>query len=103
MEDEFIFQVLEIVAEIPKGKVASYKQIAILANRNKNARLVGKILSHASLYGQYPCHRVVNSVGRLAPHWNEQRELLIQEGVHFKKNGNVDMKTYQWQTSNKKS
>ena len=59
MEDEFIFQVLEIVTEIPKGKVASYKQIAILANRNKNARLVGKILSHASFYGQYPCHRVV--------------------------------------------
>ena len=66
MEDEFIFQVLEIVAEIPKGKVASYKQIAILANRNKNARLVGKILSHASFYGQYPCHRVVKIGSSLA-------------------------------------
>ena len=107
MEDEFIFQVLEIVTEIPKGKVASYKQIAILigrpqnailANRNKNARLVGKILSHASFYGQYPCHRVVNSMGRLVPHWHEQKDLLLQEGILFKENGCVDMKKCQWQT-----
>ena len=98
MEDEFIFQVLEIVTEIPKGKVASYKQIAILANRNKNARLVGKILSHASFYGQYPCHRVVNSMGRLVPHWHEKKDLLLQEGILFKENGYVDMKKCQWQT-----
>lgn len=96
MDENFIFQVLAIVSEIPVGKVASYKQIAILAGREKNARLVGKILSHASLYGQYPCHRVVNSAGRLVPTWNEQKDLLNKEGIQFKKNGCVDMKTYQW-------
>ena len=98
MEDEFIFQVLEIVTEIPKGKVASYKQIAILIGRPQNARLVGKILSHASMYGDYPCHRVVNSMGRLVPHWHEQKDLLLQEGILFKENGCVDMKKCQWQT-----
>ncbi|MFQ6792374.1 MAG: MGMT family protein [Thomasclavelia sp.] len=97
MDEEFIYQVLAIVSEIPKGKVASYKQIAILADRPKNARQVGKILSHANYYGNYPCHRVVNSAGRLVPHWDEQRALLIQEGIRFKDNGNVDMKRYQWE------
>ena len=49
------------------------------------------------MYGEYPCHRVVNSAGRLVPDWINQRELLLQEGVGFKVNGNVDMKKYRWQ------
>lgn len=96
MDEDFIFQVLAIISEIPVGKVASYKQIATLAGRPRNARLVGKILSHASMYGNYPCHRVVNSAGRLVPEWYEQHELLLQEGVIFKENGNVDMKKCKW-------
>ena len=96
MKEEFAYMILEIVNEIPLGKVASYQQIARLAGRDKNARLVGKILSYADCYGDYPCHRVVNSVGRLVPGWMEQRELLMKEGVLFKKNGNVDMKRCQW-------
>lgn len=96
MEEELIYQVLAIVSEIPKGKVASYKQIAILAGRRNNARLVGKILSRSSMYGKYPCHQVVNSAGRLVPGWDEQRDLLLQEGVKFKGNGNVDMKVCKW-------
>lgn len=96
MDEDLIFQVLAIISEIPKGKVANYKQIAALAGRPRNARLVGKILSHASMYGNYPCHRVVNSAGRLVPEWYEQRELLLQEGVIFKENGNVDMKKCKW-------
>lgn len=96
MDENVIYQVLAIVSEIPAGKVASYKQIAIMAGREKNARLVGKILCHASMYGNYPCHRVVNSVGRLVPGWDKQRDLLLQEGIHFKANGNVDMKKCGW-------
>ena len=97
MNDDLAYQILEIVAEIPEGKVASYKQIAILAGRSQNARLVGKILSHSEQYGNYPCHRLVNSGGRLVPDWIKQRELLCQEGVGFKSNGNVYMKECQWQ------
>ena len=69
MDEDLIFQVLAIVSEIPWGKVASYKQIASLAGRPKNARLVGKILSHASMYGDYPCHRVVNNVDMKKCKW----------------------------------
>ncbi|WP_455683646.1 MGMT family protein [Thomasclavelia sp.] len=98
MDEDLIFQVLAIVSEIPQGKVASYKQIASLIGRPQNARLVGKILSHASMYGDYPCHRVVNSAGRLVPGWFEQRYLLEEEGVIFKENGNVDLKSCKWYT-----
>ncbi|WP_294580143.1 MGMT family protein [uncultured Thomasclavelia sp.] len=97
MDKDLIYQILGIVSEIPKGKVASYKQIAILANHPQNARLVGKVLKHSSLYGDYPCHRVVNSVGRLVPGWTNQRVLLENEGVIFKSNGNVDMKKCKWE------
>ena len=98
LTDEFAYEVLSVVEEIPCGKVASYGQIARLIGREKNSRLVGKILSRAEYYGSYPCHRVVNSAGRTAPGFNEQRFLLESEGVGFKPNGNVDMAKYAWKT-----
>ena len=67
MDDRLIYEVLEVVGEIPSGKVATYGQIASLIGRPKNARLVGKILSQVEIYGDYPCHRVVNASGRLVP------------------------------------
>ncbi len=96
ISDELIYEVLSAVGEIPEGKVASYGQIARLIGREKNARLVGKILSVSEYYGDYPCHRVVNSAGRLAPGFPEQRQRLLDEGVEFTPSGHVDMKKYQW-------
>lgn len=96
MDTDFSYLVLEIVAEIPEGMVASYQQIAGLAGKERNARQVGKILSRAEFYGNYPCHRVVNSIGRCAPGWTNQKDLLEKEGITFKENGCVDMKKYQW-------
>lgn len=96
LTEELVYEILSVVEEIPEGKVASYGQIAKLIGRDKNARLVGKVLSRAEYYGKYPCHRVVNHAGRLAPHFYEQRALLINEGVIFKDNGYVDMKKSQW-------
>ncbi len=96
LDEELIYEVLSVVEEIPSGRVASYGQIARLIGRPKNSRLVGKVLSMAEFYGSYPCHRVVNSVGRLAPGFFSQRERLAAEGVIFKENGCVDMKQFQW-------
>lgn len=96
LDDELIYEILNAVAEIPEGSVASYGQLARLIGRDKNARLVGKVLSMARLYGDFPCHRVVDHSGRLVPDWAEQKALLRQEGVGFKDENHVDMKKYQW-------
>ena len=97
LDEDLIYEILSVVEEIPEGKVASYGQIARLIGRDKNSRLVGKVLSMAEFYGKYPCHRVVNQAGRTAPGWREQKMLLEDEGVEFKANGCVDMKQYQWE------
>ena len=96
LEEELIYEILSVVEEIPEGTVASYGQIARLIGRDRNARLVGRVLSMAQFYGNYPCHRVVNHAGRTAPGWCLQRFLLEEEGVIFKDNGCVDMKKCQW-------
>ena len=96
MNEDLIYEVLAAVEEIPEGKVATYGQIAKLIGRDKNARLVGRILSGSDRYGNYPCHRVVNRNGRTAPGWAEQRTLLEQEGVRFTSSGLVDMAKFRW-------
>ena len=96
MEESLIYEILSVVAEIPEGKVATYGQIARLIGREKNARLIGKVLGMAEKYGEYPCHRVVNHAGRLVPGWPDQGVLLQQEGVELKDSRHVDLKQYQW-------
>lgn len=96
LDEGLIYEILSVVAEIPAGRVASYGQIARLVGRERSARLVGKVLSLSEFFGDYPCHRVVNSMGRLAPHFQQQRPRLLQEGVAFQPNGCVDMARFQW-------
>lgn len=96
LNEGLIYEILSVVEEIPEGRVATYGQIARLIGREKNSRLVGKVLSMAEYYGRYPCHRVVNHAGRTAPGWGQQRALLEGEGISFKPDGYVDMKKHQW-------
>ena len=63
LDEDLVYEILSVVAEIPAGCVASYGQIARLIGREKNSRLVGAVLSEADRYGDYPCHRVVNHAG----------------------------------------
>ena len=93
---DLVYEVLSVVGEIPEGRVATYGQIARLTGRDRNARLVGRILGMSGLYGDYPCHRVVNHAGRTAPGFAAQRQLLEAEGVAFRPNGCVDLEKYQW-------
>ena len=97
LNEDFLYEVMAVVSEIPYGKVATYGQIARLIGRDKNARLVGKALQISGLYlDGYPCYRVVNSAGRLVPGWSEQADFLQQENIVLKANGHVDLKVYQW-------
>lgn len=96
LNEELIYEILSVVEEIPEGKVASYGQIAKLIGMDNHARLVGKALSMAQYYGDYPCHRVVNHAGKLAPHFYAQKNLLLEEQVLFKDDNHVDMKKCRW-------
>jgi methylated-DNA-protein-cysteine methyltransferase-like protein len=96
LNESLIYEILSVVEEIPEGKVATYGQIARLIGRDKNARLVGRVLSMSEYYGKYPCYRVVNHAGRLAPGWPEQRFLLEAEGVCMRDENHVDLKHFQW-------
>lgn len=95
--DDFAYEVLSVVEEIPEGCVATYGQIAQLIGRPKNSRLVARVLSHAEHYGSFPCHRVVDHAGRLAPGWPEQAVLLRQEGVAMKDENHVELKMCRWE------
>ncbi len=96
LNKSLIYEILSVVEEIPKGKVATYGQIARLIGKDRNARLVGKVLGMSQYYGEYPCHRVVNHAGRLVPGWAEQRFLLEAEGIAMKNVNHVALKQCQW-------
>ncbi|MFW2161997.1 MGMT family protein [Acinetobacter beijerinckii] len=96
-------QILEVVALIPYGKVASYGQVAKLAGLPKHARLVGYVLKHLDSQSEIPWHRVINSQGKISVHrLNEQGEnvqklLLNEEGIYLL-NNKVNLKTFGWNT-----
>lgn len=96
MNESLVYEILSVVEEIPEGKVATYGQIAKLIGRDKNSRLVGKVLSMSEYYGRFPCHRVVSHNGRTCPHWAEQPYLLKAEGVVMKDDNHVDLKKCLW-------
>ena len=96
LTQNLIYKILSVVEEIPAGKVASYGQIAQMIGLPTHSRLVGRALSLSRLYGDYPCHRVVNHTGALAASFTWQRKLLEVEGVGFKGKC-VDMKKYRWE------
>jgi len=89
--------VLNIVSQIPRVRVTTYGDIALLAGWPSHARMVGRTLRYTPGADKLPCHRVVNKMGRTAPGWSKQRELLEDEGVQFKANGHVDMSRFLWE------
>ncbi|NJD03545.1 MAG: MGMT family protein [Ruminiclostridium sp.] len=96
---EFNFKVYKITAAIPKGKVATYGQIAAILGIPTAARAVGTALRNTPAGLDIPCHRVVNKAGAMAPGEafggaGNQRRLLEEEGVVFKPGGTIDMKRH---------
>ncbi|MGE4316723.1 MGMT family protein [Acinetobacter sp.] len=102
--DELARQILQVVALIPYGKVASYGQIAKLAGLPKHARLVGYVLKHLDAKAEIPWHRVINSQGKISlsklddQGENIQRVKLLAEGVMVI-GDKINLKQYQWNNS----
>ncbi|WP_191014579.1 MGMT family protein [Treponema zioleckii] len=86
------------VRQIPRGKVATYSQIAALAGNKNLRRYVGNVLHKNPSNEQTPCHRVVNAKGLCSANFafggaNAQKEKLESEGVEFTQN-QIDMKRF---------
>ena len=97
-------QIYEQCKKIPKGRVATYGQIATLIGYPKCARQVGWALSAVSEEQDMPWHRVVNRFGGLykGPIPGEaelQKQLLEEEGVYVRTDYTVDLDEYIWQNA----
>lgn len=96
----FTMRVRNIISVIPEGRVASYGQIAALAGNIRAARQVAWILHSSSEAFELPWHRVVGIRGRISlPQgrgYEEQRVLLMNEGVNFDNEDRIDMSRFRW-------
>ena len=91
-------RIYEAVKKIPRGKVATYGQIAALAGNSRMARAVGNALHHNPDPDNVPCYRVVNSKGELSGEFafggaGRQAKLLEADGIEVV-DGKVDLKKY---------
>lgn len=90
-------RIYDVVRRIPRGRVATYGQVAAIAGLGRSARLVGYALHNAP--AGLPWHRVINAQGTISARadsdWGElQRNLLEAEGVEFDLRGRVDLKKF---------
>jgi methylated-DNA-protein-cysteine methyltransferase related protein len=91
-----------VVSRIPRGRVATYGQVARLAGRPGQARLVGYALSALDHGSRVPWHRVVNAEGRISPRRDGspaatvQRLLLAREHVRFDAGHRIRLDLFRW-------
>jgi methylated-DNA-protein-cysteine methyltransferase-like protein len=102
-------RIYEAVSRIPRGRVATYGQIARLAGLPGQARLVGYALSALPDGSAVPWHRVVNARGEVSPRSGDspmalvQRLLLKRERVRFDPRGRIPLERYQWKPRSRAS
>lgn len=95
-------RIYTIVQQIPFGAVATYGQVARLANLAGQARLVGYALYRVDIASDIPWHRVINAKGKISESPlrmggdDVQRSLLEQEGIVFSPEGTIDLQLYLW-------
>jgi methylated-DNA-protein-cysteine methyltransferase-like protein len=97
-------RIYAVVRRIPRGKVATYGQVADVAGMHGSARLVGYALHASKDHHGLPWHRVIAAGGRLTLAKLDpeaaltQRIRLEHEGVRFTPRGSVDLEAHQWRT-----
>lgn len=100
MERAYFYEVFAYLLTIPHGKVVTYAQIGAHLGNPKLARVVGNILHRNPDEQVFPCNKVVNAKGKLAPSFafggiGKQREKLEAEGIEVV-DDTVDLEKYQW-------
>lgn len=99
---DYKMQVYEFLKTIPKGKVATYGQIAESLGNKNLARVVGNILHKNPDPKTYPCYKVVNKNGKLSQNYafggiQKQKFLLENDGIVVK-NDRVNLEVYKLNT-----
>jgi methylated-DNA-protein-cysteine methyltransferase-like protein len=92
-------RILATVDSIPRGKVATYGQIAREAGLAGRARLVGRVLRDLPAGSKLAWHRVVNAAGKISVRGTSEREQarrLKREGVSVQTPGRVDLERHRW-------
>lgn len=95
--------IYKVVHQIPQGKVATYGQVAELANLCGKPRLVGYALYRVDISSDIPWHRVVNAKGEISYSPLRQggdytqKVLLEQEGIEFSPKGKINLRKHLWQ------
>ncbi|PWB67718.1 DNA methyltransferase [candidate division GN15 bacterium] len=104
--EPFTAIVKSILKKIPRGKVATYGQIAALAGNPRAARQVVRILHSSTEKDKLPWHRVVNSQRKIGLRpgsgYELQQALLKKEGVSFGIGGRIDFERFQWRPLGKR-
>jgi methylated-DNA-protein-cysteine methyltransferase-like protein len=100
-------RIYAVVRRIPHGRVATYGQVAQLADLPGHARQVGYALHALSEDNSVPWHRVINAHGQVSaraePGWDGvQRQLLAREGVAFDEGGRTDLVRFRWNPRRRK-
>jgi methylated-DNA-protein-cysteine methyltransferase-like protein len=93
--------IYSIIMMVPRGKVATYGQIAEMAGLPGHARQVGYALRVLPDDSGVPWHRIVNSAGEISrrfdPVWEREQRLLLEgEGIEFNRNNRLSLAKYQW-------
>ncbi len=94
-------RIYAVVRRIPRGKVATYGQVAALAGLPRRARLVGYVLGGTPQDVRIPWHRVINAGGRVSRREHpdgeaHQRALLEREGIVFSRAGVISLARFRW-------
>ena len=93
-------RVIEVVREIPYGRVATYGQIALIVG-DCTPRMVGYCMASLDGDNDVPWQRVINRQGKISPRGvgfgaQIQREMLLQEGVEFSAADRISFRRFGW-------
>jgi methylated-DNA-protein-cysteine methyltransferase-like protein len=106
-KDYSVYQkIYDVVGQIPKGKVATYGQVARIVGRI-TARMVGYAMAALRGRTDVPWQRVINYKGEVSARAHgdgstRQRKLLMAEGIRFDSQGRVDLKKVRWNGAKKR-
>ena len=95
-------RIYAVIRRIPRGRVATYGQVAMLAGLPGQARMVGYALAALPSRSRLPWQRIVNAQGRVSPRSGGsgvealQRAMLRREGVRFGASDAIPLAVFRW-------